>query len=561
MNEKLIKTALGELIPDLILKNARVVNVFTGEIIEGTITITDGLIASVGPYREGKKMVDLNGAFVAPGLIDAHCHIESSMVVPEVYCTEVVRHGVTTLITDPHEITNVAGGDGVRFMLNSAKSCPINYYVMLPSCVPSTNFEHSGAVFTAKEMKPFLNDPHILGLGEMMNYPGVVNCDPAVMEKLDLFNDRVIDGHIPRISGLNLQAYICAGIKTDHESSTYNEALEKLRANMAVLVREGSASKNLNDILSGIIRDKIPTHRMAFCTDDKHLYDIRREGTILHCIRLAIKLGMPPIQAIQMATINAAEIYRLRNIGAVAPGYKADLIILDDLETMSLKGVYKDGIMVNQTGTSRRTYHANGKIGDSVHLPRLTESSFKLPEGENLPVISVIPGQLITKKTMLPRSEVNRLINSGKVRKMVVVERHHATNNIGVGLIAGYGISHGAIGTTVAHDSHNMIIVGDNDRDMLAAARELSRVKGGYTIISNGDIKGTLPLPIGGLMSDLGANEFIPALNKMLKKAKDIGISEEIDPFITLSFMALPVIPEIRLTDMGMFDVTTFSFL
>lgn len=563
MREKLIRTALGEEKPDLVLKNARIVNVFSGEIIRGNIAVCCGSIAGVGDYAEGQQTVDLEGRYAAPGLIDAHCHVESSMVVPAVYCAEAVRQGVTTLITDPHEITNVAGGAGVRFMLDSSALCPVNYYVQIPSCVPATDFEHAGAVFGPKDMEPFLDEPRVLGLGEMMNYPGIAACDQTVLDKLRLFNGRVVDGHAPGITGRGLQAYISAGIETDHESDSYEAAREKLRAGLAVLVREGSACKNLQNILTGVIRDRLDTSHMAFCTDDKHLADIRREGTILHCIRQAVLLGMDPVRAIQMATINAARIYRLRDIGAIAPGYRADIIVLDDLDDMRLSAVYKDGAPIGGHRTPSLSYGMVDLEGitRSVHLPPLTEASFALPQRETQPVINLVKGQVSTIKSEIPHDLAQGLIVTGRLRKIAVVERHHATGNVGVGLIAGYGLSHGAVASTVAHDSHNMIIVGDNDSDMLDAAHELLRVQGGYTLVVDGKIIGTLPLPVGGLMSTLSADEFIPALDEMLMKARMAGVAQGIDPFITLSFMALPVIPEIRVTDMGVFDVTKFSFI
>lgn len=556
----LIQTALGETRPDLVLQNGKVINVFTGEIVSADIAITRGVISGVGKYS-GKSNVDLDGKYVAPGFINAHCHVESSMVTPPAYCIEELKWGVTTVITDPHEITNVAGGEGVQFMLDSSEDLPINYYVQLPSCVPATPFEHAGAAFTADKMAPFLSHPRVLGLGEMMNYPGVSGCDPEVMAKLELFDGRVVDGHAPGITGNALQAYAAAGIHTDHESVTYGEALEKLRAGMAVLVREGSASKNLRDILSGVIANGIDTMNMAFCTDDKHLSDIRREGTILHNIKLAIELGMRPVAAIQMATINAARIYGLRDVGAVAPGYRADLVILNDLKALSVDEVYKDGKAYTEHATPRKGVTAGAGILHTVNLAPLEKTSFALPDREEYPVIQIIPGQISTKKSSVSAQDVEEQIASGALRKIAVVERHHATGMIGVGLISGYGLTHGAVATTVAHDSHNLIVVGDNDADMAAAARELARVQGGYTIVADGDVKGTLALPVCGLMSSDSAQTLIGDLDKMIETARQAGVREGIDPFITLSFMALPVIPEIRITDMGVFDVTKFEFV
>ncbi len=556
----LIQTALGETRPDLVLQNGKVINVFTGEIVSADIAITRGVISGVGKYS-GKSNIDLDGKYVAPGFINAHCHVESSMVTPPAYCIEELKWGVTTVITDPHEITNVAGGDGVQFMLDSSDNLPMNYYVQLPSCVPATPFEHAGAVFTADKMEPFLSHPRVLGLGEMMNYPGVSGCDPEVMAKLELFDGRVIDGHAPGVTGNALQAYAAAGIHTDHESVTYEEALEKLRAGMAVLVREGSASKNLRDILSGVIANGIDTTNMAFCTDDKHLSDIRREGTILHNIKLAISLGMRPVAAIQMATINAARIYGLRDLGAVAPGYRADLVILNDLKGLSVDEVYKDGKAYTEHATPRKSAHAGAEILHTVNLAPLEENAFSLPDRVEYPVIQIIPGQIATKKSTVGAQDVEERIASGALRKIAVVERHHATGMIGVGLIAGYGLTHGAVATTVAHDSHNLIVVGDNDADMAAAVRELERVQGGYTIVADGEIKGTLTLPVCGLMSDKPVETLIQNLENLIETARQAGVREGIDPFITLSFMALPVIPEIRITDMGIFDVTKFEFV
>ncbi|MEM1484554.1 adenine deaminase [Oscillospiraceae bacterium PP1C4] len=561
--EHAIKTALGELQPELVLKNGRVVNVFTGEIVTADVAVSQGRIAGVGSY-EGVKNVDLQGKYVVPGLINAHCHVESSMVTPPAYCMEELEWGVTTLITDPHEIANVAGGDGVQFMLDTSEGLPVNYYVQLPSCVPATPFEHAGDVFTAQKMAKFHDHPRILGLGEMMNYPGVAGCDPEVLAKLELFDGMIIDGHAPSISGNGLQAYVAAGIATDHESVTYEEAREKLRAGMAVLVREGSASKNLRDILTGVIADGLDTTNMAFCTDDKHLSDIRREGTIRYNVKCAIELGLDPIKAIQMATINAARIYRLRDIGAVAVGYKADLVVLDDLKELTVAAVYKDGEHVAGDGASSAC--AFGMIGydrmmHTVNPAPLQEDAFKLPERETYPVINILTGQIITEKSSIKAENVDTLIKQGKLRKIAVIERHHATGNIGVGLIAGYGLTHGAVATTVAHDSHNLIVVGDNDADMHAAVREIARAQGGYTIVRDGEVLGTLPLPVGGLMSDQSAQVLIENLNEMITKAHEAGVVQGIDPFITLSFMALPVIPEIRITDMGVFDVTKFAFI
>ena len=556
-----ILTALGQSQPDLVLKNAKIIDVLGGGVYEGDVAIRDGFIAGIGSY-DAPQAVDLQGRYLAPGFINAHCHVESTMVLPEVYCREELRWGVTTVITDPHEIANVAGEDGIRFMLEASKGLPVNYYIQAPSCVPATPFEHAGAVLTAEKLEGFLHTPRVLGLGEMMNYPGVAGCDPEVLDKLERFSGTVIDGHAPGISGNGLQAYAAAGILTDHESICYAEALEKLRAGIAVLVREGSASKNLKDILAGVLRDRICTQNMAFCTDDKHLADVRREGTIRYNIKLAVELGMDPVEAIRMATINAARIYRLERLGAVAVGYRADLAVLDDLEGFTVHAVYKDGnpVDLDAPGLIPQKPVPDSRIFSSVNPARLDMDAFLLPQREVYPVIRLLPGQIVTQKGAVQASELAEALTSGKLRKIAVIERHHATGQIGVGLIEGYGLRHGAIGTTVAHDSHNMIVVGDNDADMLAAANELVRVQGGYTAVQDGTVLGTLPLPVAGLMSDQPAESFLASFQKVEAAARKMEVCEGIDPFTTLSFIALPVIPEIRLTDMGMFDVTTFSF-
>lgn len=553
-----IRLALGEAPSELVLKNAKVVNVFTREIVEGDVAIQDGIIVGVGDYQ-GLREVDLEGRYLAPGFINAHCHVESSMASPQTYCREELRWGVTTLITDPHEIANVAGVDGIRFMLEASEGLPINYYVQLPSCVPATPFEHSGAVLTAQELAPLLEHPRVLGLGEMMNYPGVAGRDPQVMDKLALCENRVMDGHAPGLGGRGLQAYVGAGIVTDHESTTFEEAREKLRAGMGVLVREGSASKNLEAILTGVLREKLDTSRLAFCTDDKHLADIRREGTVRYNLKKAVELGMEPCEAIQLATINAAKIYGLKGLGAVAPGYRADLVVLEDLKDFQVVQVFKDGAEAHPEAVCLGVI--GGLAENSVRIKPLKENAFTLEKRQVYPVIRLVPGQIITQREDWTPQQVERGLLDGTLRKLAVIERHHATGNLGVGLVAGYGLNHGAVATTVAHDSHNLIVLGDNDRDMLEAVREMERIGGGYTLTQDGQVVGSLPLPLGGLMSLEPLETLTAQLDAMLEKARGMGVAPGIDPFTTLSFVALPVIPQIRLTDMGLFDVDKFQFI
>lgn len=560
VRQSLIKTALGESKPDLILRGGKIINVFTGKINSGDILIKDGYIAAVGDYSEmyptadGFEIVNLDGKYVSAGFINSHVHVESSMVLPNTYAREEVRFGTTTIITDPHEIGNVGGMPALESILQMTENLPINYFVMLPSCIPSTPFEHSGAILTAKDLIKLKNNPRVIGLGEMMNVPGVLNCSEDVMDKLNVFDDKIIDGHSPALSGHALSAYSSAGIITDHESASFGEALEKLNMGFSILVREGSAAKNLDEIIRGVVENGIDTSNMAFCTDDKHLSDVCKEGTIRCNIKKAIAIGLPTIKAYQMATINAAKIYGLRHIGAVAPSYKADLVILDNLENVSISSVYKDGIPFERLNFEQ-DLSCPEYLLDSVNYAPISASSFTLPKNEKYPVIGIIENQIITKKLEYTSNEIETALANRELLKIAVIERHHATGNIGIGLIKGYGLKNGAVATTVAHDSHNIIVVGDNDEDMLLAVEELKNIKGGYTVVSKGKVAESLPLTFGGLMSILPSDEFISHLDKTIAAAKKLGVNENIDPFITLSFMALPVIPEIRITDIGIFEI------
>lgn len=560
MIDRLISVAMGREQPDLVLKNCRIVNVFTGELLPGDIAIADGYIAGVGSYDTPADLVHLGGRIVCPGFINAHCHVESSMATPLVLALEEAAHGVTTMIADPHEIANVIGAQGIRWMLDPSHRLPVNIYYQLPSCVPATAFESAGAALGPEEMSRFLDEPQILGLGEMMNYPGIADCDREVLRKLALFRDRVIDGHAPSVTGRGLQAYRAAGILTDHESVTWKEALEKLRAGIAVLVREGSASKNLDAILTGAIAQKVDTSWMAFCSDDKNLDYIRREGTILHCVRRAVSLGMKPIRAIQMATINAARIYRLHQLGAVAAGYRADLVVLESLGNLEMHSVYKDG---------RRFHTEDYPLPEAVKHPNTVNFatlSAKQLETKSLsdgryPVIKLVPGQIVSKKRLASPEKMEAGLESGKLCHLAVVERHHATGNVGTCLLRGYGLKEGAIATTVAHDSHNIIVAGQNYDDMLVAAKALKKIGGGYVLVKDGKVADSLPLPIAGLMSDKSADELIASQRSMAELAHSMGIKAKLDPFLTLSFLALPVLPQLRVTDQGVFDVQEFRFL
>jgi len=564
MSEYLRNVAIGNEPADVLIKNGRVVDVLTGEIYEANVAIADGVIAGVGDYHEGKKVVDATGKYILPGFINTHCHVESSMATPQNYCAEELRWGVTTLITDPHEIANVAGNKGIKYMLEATRALPINYYVQVPSCVPATPFEHAGCVLDAEAMAELLPLDGILGLGEVMNVPGVLNNDPSVLAKLELFKDRILDGHAPLLGGKALQSYAVSGIETDHESISWAEAKEKLRAGIAILVREGSASRNLAAIIQGVVGDSVDTRRMAFCTDDKHLADIRREGTIRYCVRQAINLGLEPMYAIQMATINAAQIFGLRKLGAVAPGWQADVIVVDNLFNLKSELVFHKGEdVLDKVATTQKTI-PDTSLSGSVHVAPFTEEAFnpaQFMEDKEYPVVEILSGQIVTERGTVQGKNIARLLAEGKLCMLAVIERHHATGNIGVGLLRGYGLQNGAAATTVAHDSHNLIVAGTNAKDMFEAAQELIRVQGGYTLVREGKVVDTLPLPICGLMSDAPAEELITRLDEITEKAWAMGVPRDIDAFITLSFMALPVIPKLRVTDMGMFDAEHFTFL
>lgn len=568
MRELLRAVALGKQPADLLIKNAKIVDVLTESVYEAEVVVAEGYIAAVaanGTYKDAKKVLDIKGAYLAPGLINAHCHVESSMATPQQYCLEELRWGVTTLITDPHEIANVAGAVGIRYMLHSGQEMPINYYVELPSCVPATPFEHAGCVMDADACADLMHEDGILGLGEMMNVPGVLNNDPSVLSKLQLFLDeqRVIDGHAPMLGGKELQAYAASGINTDHESISWSEAKAKLRAGLAVLVREGSASRNLTAIIQGVIEDGVDISNMAFCTDDKHLADIRKEGTIRHCVQMAIALGMEPVRALRMASINAARIYGLKNIGAVAPGWQADLVVFDNLESLKPLHVFHKGEDAVALGETVNFTPAPAALAGSVHPAPFTEDAFAISRfatDKLYPVIQMLEGEIFTERGEMHGSEVAEALAAGRVHLIAVIERHNGTGNIGLGLLQGYGLRNGAAATTVAHDSHNLIVIGSSPADMFIATQELIRVQGGYTLVKEGKVVGTVPLDIGGLMSSLSTEELANSLDDIKIKAHAQGVPQGVDPFISLSFMALPLIPRLRITDMGMFDVDKFAF-
>jgi len=560
-----IDLAAGREKPELVLKNAKIVNVFSHEIVDGDIAINSGKIVGIGKY-EGHEEIDMEGKFIAPGLIDGHVHIESSMVSPQQFARAIVPRGTTTIVADPHEIANVRGIDGIKYMIDASEGLPINVFFMLPSCVPATNFENSGAVLKAKELSQLIDHNRVLGLGELMDYPSVINADEQILDKLVMAGEKIVDGHGPNIEGKALNAYVAAGVRTEHECSTVDEMLDRLRLGMYILIREGSAARNLQTLIRAVTREN--ARRCLFCTDDKHPEDILIGGHIDNNVRLAIKNGIDPITAIQMATINAAECYRLRNIGAVSPGYDADLIVIDDLKEFNVLQVYKEGKLVgeNKNPLFEVTATDNTKVIDTVRIKKIVKEDLEIRLNSDIVnVMRLLPHSLLTEKVVRKVETENNKFKYHKsldILKMAVIERHNATGNIGLGLVEDFQLRGGAIASTIAHDSHNLIVIGDNDDDMLLAIQEVARVGGGITICSEGKVLKTLPLPIAGLISDESMEDVNKKLEEMLHLAYDkLGVNKNIDPFMTLSFLALPVIPEIKLTDMGLFDVTKFDFM
>ncbi len=544
--KKYINTALGRESADLILKGGKVIDVFCGTIIEADVAIADGVICGVGEYN-GKNTVNLSGKYIMPGFVDAHMHIESSMVTPAEYAKTVMPHGVTTVIADPHEITNVCGEHGLEFMKKSAQNVPLDINFMLPSCVPATPFEHSGAVLTAADTKRL--SPQFFGIGEMMNYPGILSCDNETLGKLC---SGIIDGHAPLVSGSELDAYASAGIKTDHECSSTDEVMEKISKGMYVLIREGTLSKDLKRLISAL--NPYTLRRLCFCTDDRFIGEIRRDGSIDYCIRRASALGINPIDAIIMATLNAAECYGMKDKGAIAPSYAADIVVSEDLELTKITHVYKGGVLVSKNGKvlfDAPSVDTSG-VTDSVHLSKTDADFFRFePQSDKFTAIELVPQSIITKKTMALKGDA--------LSKVCVIERHHNIGTKGFGFVTNYGIKSGAIASSIGHDSHNIIVIGDNDADMATAVNALGKA-GGIAVCSNGEVLSYLPLEIAGLMSSKPTEAVIELHDKLYESSRAVGITDKIDPILSLAFLPLPVIPEIRVTDMGLFDVTRFEF-
>ncbi len=564
-----IKIAKGDIKAELVIKNANITNVFTNEIIKGDVAIEKGEIVGIGEYF-GEKEIDLEGKYLSPGFIDGHVHIESSKVTPGQFAKAVVPRGITAIVADPHEIANVKGIEGIKYMLDESEGLPLEVYMMLPSCVPSTPFENSGAILEAKDLKKLMDKERVLGLGEMMDYIGVINGEKKVLEKLIMAQEKgkIIDGHGPMISGKNLNAYVAAGIKTEHECSTVEEMMERLRLGMYIQIREGSATRNLKELIKAVNKDNL--RRIMFCTDDKEPSDLLKNGSIDNNVRLAIKAGIDPIDCIKMASLNPAEIYGLNKLGAIAPGYRADLLVIDNLEDFNILKVYKNGKLVaeNYKPLFNILPSDNISMKNTVNIGKIDKKDLKISlRGKFVNIIKVLPHSLITEKVVRKVNndivaENGNLIQENNISKVAVIERHKGTGNIGLALIQDFGLENGAIASTIAHDSHNLIVIGDNDEDMLLAVEELKKIGGGITLASKGEILDTLPLSVGGIMSNYPLEEVDKKVNNMLEIAHDVlKVNEGIEPFMTLSFIALPVIPSLKITDKGLFDVEKFQFI
>lgn len=559
----MISTARGEEKADLVFKNASIVNVFTNEIIKGDLAIRNGRIAGIGDYS-GKEEIDLGGKYLSPSFIDGHVHIESSMVDPSQFAKAILPRGVTTIIADPHEIANVKGMAGIKYILDESENLPLDVNVMLPSCVPATPFENSGAVLLAEDLKELIDHERVLGLGEMMNYPGVINEDKDVLDKFIMAGDKIIDGHGPVIRDKDLNAYVVSGVKTEHEATTLEEMRNRLRLGMYIQIREGSATRNLRALVQGVNKDNL--RRCLFCTDDKHPNDLLEDGSIDHNIRLAIAEGIDPIDCIKMASLNSAEAYGLKGKGAIAPGYLADLVVLDNLEDFNVLQVYKEGKLVGENLKPLFDLEKadNSNMVDTVNIKEIKDDHLDINlEGSKVNVIKLLPDNVVTEKVEREVIvEDGKFVSGQDILKVAVIERHNKTGNIGLGLVEGFGLKGGAIASTIAHDSHNIIVIGDNDEDMLLAVKELEEVGGGITLVYDGKVASTLPLRIGGIMSDQSLHVVSHKLNEMVDLAYEkLGVNRGYEPFMTLSFIALPVIPDIKITDMGLFDVGEFEFI
>ena len=567
INRKLLKkqhiidVAAGREKADLVLKNATYVNVFSGELDKCDIAVAEGLIVGLGSY-EGMEEVDMTGKIVCPGFVDAHIHLESSLVSPAEFARAVIPHGTTTVITDPHEITNVMGTDGIDYMLSATEELPVDVRFMIPSCVPASPLDESGANLDYRDVDSFFDHPRVQGLAEMMNFPGIISGDGSTVAKIvaSQAHHKKIDGHAPGLKGRDLNAYIAAGVYSDHECADMEDAMAKLKLGQFIMIREGTAARNL-EALMPLIRSEKYFSRCMFCTDDKHPSDLLEKGHIDYICREAVRMGADPIMTVQVACLHAARYFLLNNRGAIAPGYLADFAIVEDLKDFHVVTVYKKGKRVYHEGQVADfplpdiPAHLNAAAHDTFHLPVMTADSFadKRMRG----VIGMVPGQIVTTDA----GYADHVDLEADILKMAVIERHKNTRHIGIGYLTGYGLKEGAIATSVSHDSHNIICVGANDGDMAFAANRIAQNHGGIVVVKDGAVLAELPLEIAGLMSD----KPLTMVNDLLENAKEtaytLGVGKDIDPFMTLSFMSLPVIPTLRLTTRGVVDVNTQQYI
>ena len=559
--QRIIDVAAGQEKADLVLKNATYVDVFSGELATEDIAVAEGLIVGLGSY-EGITEVDMTGRIVCPGFIDAHIHLESSLVSPAEFVRAVLPHGTTTVITDPHEITNVMGTDGIDYMLCATEDLPVDVRFMIPSCVPASPLDESGANLDYRDIDSFFEHPRVQGLAEMMNFPGIIAADGAAVSKIvaSQAHHKKIDGHAPGLTGNNLNAYIAAGVYSDHECADLEDAMEKLRRGQFIMIREGTAARNL-EALMPLIRSPKLFDRCMFCTDDKHPSDLLEKGHIDYICRKAVAMGADPVQVVQVACLHAARYFLLNNRGAIAPGYLADFAIVEDLRDFHVVSVYKkgklvyDGEKVEDFPLPEIPEHLEALARDTFHLPQLQAKDFAEPRQKA--VIGMVPGQIVTTDC----GYAQEVDVSKDILKMAVIERHHHTGHIGIGYLKGYGLQRGAVATSVAHDSHNIICVGVNDEDMALAANRIKENHGGIVVVDGGKVVAELPLEIAGLMSNRPLREVNDDLENAKAAATALGVHEGIDPFMTLSFMSLPVIPTLRLTTRGVVDVATQKYV
>lgn len=550
----------GEKKADLVLTNSKIVNVYSGEIILGDLAIHQGKIIGWGDYR-GQDEICLQGAYLLPGLIDAHLHLESTLVTPDEFCRQVLPRGTTTIAVDPHELANVAGIKGIEFIRQYQAHLPLNILLQLPSCVPATPNEQSGAILTAEDLASLVDLPGVHGLGEMMNFPGVVAGDPEVLKKIQLMNGRFCDGHAPLLADKALNSYAFVGITADHESTAREEALEKIRRGLYVMIREGSAAKDLATLLPLVKESN--SRRFLFCTDDRHPVDLLHQGHLDFVLRKAIANGLPPMEAIRMVTLNAAECLGVSDVGSIAPGKRADLVVVDDLEAFNVTHVFKDGRLVALDGQSLLEFGFRPEIElrQTVDVGDQQRFDFRIPKAEAYRVIQLQSDRLLTGEVIQAveiGSDGSEIIEPD-IAKIVIVERHQGTGNVGIGLLKGSGLREGAFGSSVAHDSHNIVIVGRDDLSIKAVLERIVEEQGGFALALNGQIQGVLPLPIGGLISDQSIGWVAERLVQLRQLVGKQGVSLK-DPFMTISFLALPVIPDLKMTTYGLFDIRKQRF-